>query len=345
MEKVLIVRLGAMGDITHGMPAVAALRNRFPSMQIAWLVERRWSELVASASVEVNGNKRSMVDTVLTADTFQWRKHPLAPSSQRDFRRMLASLRTPRFPVAVDLQGSVKSAVLMRLSGAKQRFGFSHPRERIATYFYQRKVDASKPHVIMQNLQLVSAAAEVELQPCRPELASSAEIQQQCDRDFPWSRHDPFVILVPDAGWKAKQWPSDRYARVASALLQRGFRVLVNTAPSQHALVKDMETTAGRELLRFQGPTPELIEMTRRARLLIGGDTGPMHLANLMGVPVVSIFGPTDPARNGPFFQPKVVLRSTGSQTSYSHSRKRDTGIESITVDEVLAAAERMLAV
>ena len=345
MEKFLIVRLGAMGDVIHGLPAAAALRQRFPESKIGWLVERRWAALVSAAVLKIGGEQRPLVDTLHLVDTFAWRKQLFAAATRRDFLDLRRSLRSARYSAALDLQGALKSAVLMSLSGAGRRYGFAHPRESIAAAFYSHKVNAGKAHVIEQNLELVCTLTGEELPAVRPQFREDRDAQTQCDRDHPWSREEPFILLVPGAGWGAKQWPTENYGALAAELARRGMRVMVNTAPSEQALATAMDAAAGFELPKFQGSASELVELTRRARLLIGGDTGPVHMANLMGVPVIAIFGPTDPARNGPFFHPSAILRSSASRTSYSHSRTEDSGIRSITVDEVLATANRLLAV
>jgi len=153
----------------------------------------------------------------------------------------------------------------------------------------------------------------------------------------------PIVLINPGAGWGAKEWPPERYGEVARALAKEGARVLVNYGPGEEQLAKDVQDSSDGAAEPTTCSIAELIALTRRARLLIGGDTGPLHLAAALGVPLVAIFGPTDPARNGPYSQSSIGLRSPASRTSLSHTREPDPGLPKITPDEVLAAARKLL--
>jgi heptosyltransferase-1 len=152
-----------------------------------------------------------------------------------------------------------------------------------------------------------------------------------------------FVLLNPGAGWGAKQWPAERYGQVAKQLLQGGLKSLINIGPGEEDLAHAVEAASGGAAETFSGSLTQLIALTRRARLFIGGDTGPMHLAAALRIPVVAIFGPTDPARNGPFGTRTIVLRSPASSTSYRHVFQSDGGLLEISSGQVVAAARQML--
>jgi heptosyltransferase-1 len=150
-------------------------------------------------------------------------------------------------------------------------------------------------------------------------------------------------LLNPGAGWGAKQWPAERYGYVAKQLSASGMNCLVNFGPKEEELAKQVEHESSGTAQTVQCSITELIALTRRASLFIGGDTGPMHLAASLNVPVVAIFGPTDPARNGPFGVRNVVLRNDASATSYSHKKESDEGLMQISAEEVLNAAKQLL--
>jgi len=152
-----------------------------------------------------------------------------------------------------------------------------------------------------------------------------------------------FVILNPGAGWGAKQWPAERYGELAKALAERGVRSIINFGPREEELAQIAEKASGGLAHALSFSIGELIALTRRARLFVGGDTGPMHLAAALHVPVVALFGPTDPVRNGPYGARSIVLRNPASRTSLSHRNERDAGLLAITPEEVLAAAEALL--
>jgi heptosyltransferase-1 len=152
-----------------------------------------------------------------------------------------------------------------------------------------------------------------------------------------------FAILNPGAGWGAKQWPAERYGDVARKLVEYGLKSLINYGPGEAGLARAAESASGGAAVATACPLSELIALTRRARIFIGGDTGPMHLAAALGIPVVAIFGPTNPARNGPFGTPSIVLRSSTSPTTHSRRSQPDEGLLKITSDEVVAAARTLL--
>jgi heptosyltransferase-1 len=152
-----------------------------------------------------------------------------------------------------------------------------------------------------------------------------------------------FAILNPGAGWGAKQWPAERYGAIAKELAKDGIRSLVNFGPGEETLALAVEAASEGAARKISCSIAELIALTRRARLLIGGDTGPMHLAAALKVPVVGIFGPTDPARNGPYGTETVVLRSPESVTNHSRRAPRDEAMLSITPVMVSSAARELL--
>jgi heptosyltransferase I len=320
MERILIVRLGAMGDILHALPAVAALHQQKPEANIDWLVERRWRDLLPKfvSPIEV--------------DTRKWRK----ALSSVETRHELRTLRKQGgHDIAIDLQGSTKSAALARWMKPHYLLGSSTPREWPARFLYDGMVELGSAHVIDQAAELVGAAFGGQLSLPR----------EKCDL-WPAGRplaNGKYAVLNPGAGWQAKQWPAHKYAELVGRLASSGFRIVVNTGPGEEQLAQAI-TAACPAAEHKPHSIAELILLLRTASLFVGGDTGPMHLAAMLGVPTVAIFGPTDPARNGAYYRRTIVLRSPRSHTSYSHSATRDPGIESITVDEVMSATEKVLA-
>jgi len=153
-----------------------------------------------------------------------------------------------------------------------------------------------------------------------------------------------FAVLNPGAGWGAKRWPAERYGQVAGKLASEGVRSIVNYGPGEESLAREVEAAGARVARAMKCSITELIALTRRARLFVGGDTGPMHLAAALGVPVVAIFGPTDPARNGPYGTRSIVLRNSASSTSHARRSQPDDGMLEITTDTVVAAVRELLA-
>jgi heptosyltransferase I len=328
MERILIVRLGAMGDILHALPAVAALHAAKPDAEMSWMVERRWRDLLPNWVLPV------LVDTKL------WRKQPLAMETRAALQRLR---RHGRYDIAIDLQGATKSAVLGKTAGAKEFVGPADPREWPSRFFYDARIDTRSEHVIDQAKEIVSGATET---PSSQSDSSTNWLPQTADAES-WAQQfaqNRIAILNPAAGWAAKQWPADRFGEVAKKISARGFRALVNIGPGEEEVGAAVVNASGAKAETISCTIPQLLALTRHAALFVGGDTGPMHLAAMLGVPTVAIFGPTDPARNGPYYERTTVVRSSLSQTSYSHVRTPDPGLMAITVDEVMSAVERVLA-
>jgi heptosyltransferase-1 len=299
------------------------------------MVERRWQDLLPPWVLPV------------IVDTKVWRKQPLSLETRGAVQRLR---RHGRYDRALDLQGATKSAVLGKIAGAKMFIGPAAPREWPARFFYDSMIDTHSEHVIDQAKEIVGAVTGVGSRPAStagdagvaptewlPQTAVAESFAQQFV-------NDRIAILNPAAGWPAKQWPAERYGELAKRLAARRFRVLVNLGPGEDEIGAAVIDASGRKSETISCTIPQLIALTRHAKLFVGGDTGPMHLAAIIGVPTVAIFGPTDPVRNGPYYERTAVVRSPLSHTSYSHVNAPDPGLMAITVDEVMGAVEKVLA-
>ncbi len=343
-ESILIVRLGAMGDVLHAMPAVAALRGAFPDAHLGWAIERRWAELLRSADGGCTSTAgRNLVDSIHLVDTHAWRKHPFRASTISDVRSALGSLRAQKYAVAIDIQGASKSALVAKFSHAGSIYGFAHPREHFATMLYSTKVNTGASHVIDQNLELCSAAVHRPFVAGEFDLPRSPQAEQWCDRILGELSIGKFAILSPGSGWGAKNWPPERFAEVARRLHAGGVATVVNYGPGEEGLANSLAKLSGGTAHPLFATISQLVALTRRASLFIGGDSGPLHLAAALKSPIVALFGPTDPARNGPYGAPSVILRSDRSVTSYSHVDGPDPGLQTITAEEVVRAATQLV--
>lgn len=353
MEAILAVRLGAMGDVIHALAAVAALRDAFPEARIGWAIEERWAELLAAPGALLSNSEagpdaprsaaKPLVDAIHAVDTSAWRAAPLSDETWGEAAGALRGLRAANYEAAIDFQGLLKSALVAKASGAPVRLGFADPKESAATMFYTRAVAREGTHVVEMNLALARALTGRDSPPARFELPRDAEAEAWCEQELRRRGADRFLLLAPGGGWGAKLWPARRYGEAARALAAEGLCTLVNHGPGEEALAHEVVAASGGAAQALSCSVSELIALTRRAQLFLGGDTGPVHLAAALGVPVVAVFGPTDPARNGPFGARNVVLRSAASQTSYAHRAEVDPGMLAITAEEVVAAARRLL--
>jgi len=346
IERLLIVRLSAMGDVIHTLPAAQALREAFPNSMIGWVIEERWTELLCAPGTPLRGPRsaqRPLVDWVHPVSLTRWRKSLFTISTAQQIAKVWNDVRSSRYDVAVDLQGAIRSAVLARWSGARGVYGAAEPRESPASLWYTRRAIARGAHVVEQYLSVAEAVAQRKLTVPRVEFPHDLAAERRMDQRLAEQGLGDFAILNPGAGWGAKRWPPERYGCVARALAEDGVRAILNYGPGEEDLAGEAAAASEGTAKPMQCSITELIALTRRARLFVGGDTGPLHLAAALQVPVVAIFGPTDPARNGPYGTRSIVLRNPESPTTHTRRSQPDRGLMEITIDSVVGAARRLL--
>ena len=263
--KILIVRLGALGDIVHAMPAVAALRRGIPSAQIDWLVDARHREVVELVR-GING--RISVDPA-----GKWRELPA----------VLQRLRRERYDAALDFQGLLKSAVLARFSGAARVIGFSRDvlRERGAAVFYRERREIPRGHhVIEKNLQLAAALG-----------VDVSQISFPFDVPPGPIIEGPYALLNPGAAWPNKRWPPAAFGEIAAWLQEvHGTPSIVLWGPQELDLAREVvDASAGAARLAPPTRIGDVLALARGARLMVSGDTGPLHLAAAVGAPIVGL--------------------------------------------------------
>jgi heptosyltransferase I len=345
LGRLLIVKMSAMGDILHAMPAVSALREALPEATIGWLVEERWAELLSSSRRPgVGGEPAGMglADQIHVVNTKKWRTSLHSPSTRHEISAVVKDLRRMHYDVAIDFQGLIRSSVLAKLSGAKTIFGFAHPREGVARFLYTKRVTPHGLHVVEKNLSLAAVVAGSDLRGIAVDFPAAETTEKDCDRWLQEHRIQQFVLLNPGAGWVSKQWPAVRYGQLAKNLGEVGFKSLINVGPGEQDLARAVQAASEGTAEALECSIPQLIAFTRRASLFVGGDTGPIHLAAALRIPVVAIFGPTDPVRNGPYGTRSVVLQSP-SNPPHRNRAILDPGLVTISPEQVLAACQKLL--
>jgi heptosyltransferase I len=346
IDRILIVRLSSMGDVIHTLPAVQALRDAFPGAHIGWLIEERWAELLCAPSFPRCGARsaqRPLVDEVHTINLKNWGKSLFSVSTLQQAAKVWNDVRDAPYDIALDLQGAMRSAVLARLSGSQVVYGPAEPRESPAALWYTRKVITSGRHVVEQYFSVAQAVSE-KVQPIPSvKFPYDAKAQACVDGRLEKMGIGKFAILNPGAGWGAKRWPAERYGEVARRLAQVGISAIANYGPDEQDLASAVEAASQGTAQTMNCTISELIALTRRARVFIGGDTGPLHLAAALQVPVVAIYGPTDPIRNGPYRTNSVVLRGAESVTTLKRHAVPDEAMLGIGVDEVSSALSGLL--
>jgi len=355
--------MGAMGDILHALPAATALRQAHPEWVIDWVVEPRWRALLAAEDCAGRGPGQPLVDRLHPAPIKDWGRAPLSLKTIREIKALRSALRDRGYDAALDLQGAVRSALVGRLAGCQRLIGEAEPREPLARWLFTERVATRGMHVVEQDVELASAVAGDELAPVTPWLPVDAAAETWADDVLPRDASQPgsprirgegtglrpwggsqAVLLNPGAGWGAKRWPTEGYAAVAKGLIDRGLRVLVNAGPGEVPLAEAIVQGADGAATPLTCSLARLIALTRRIALCIGGDTGPLHLACALGRPVVGIYGPTDPSRNGPFGGRFRVLRSPESRRNHARRKSPEAGLLTIQPEDVLRAVNELLA-
>ncbi len=342
--RLLVVRLGAMGDILHALPAVTALRLAHPNWEIDWVVGPRWRALLAAPESTGRGPAQPVVDRLHFAPTKDWRQRPLSLKTTNEIRALRGNLRSVPYNAVLDLQGALRSAVVARLAGCPRVIGEAAPREAAARWLFTERVVTRGEHVIEQDVELASAVAGDALTAVAPLLPVDQAAEAWCDKLFASSGTRPVALINPGAGWGAKRWPAERYAAVARGLIERGFRILINAGPSEEILADAIVKETSGAAIPLSVAVEQLVAVTRRIALCVAGDTGPLHLACALGRPVVGIYGPTDPSRNGPFGTRFKVLRSPLSRRDHTRHPEPEAGLLTIAPEDVLRAVSELLA-
>jgi heptosyltransferase-1 len=330
-QRFLIVRLGSLGDVIHGIPVAAALRSAHPDARIDWLVDPRYVDvlnLVPVLSRPIGVNPRGSRATLLG---------------------VIRDLRRARYDAALDLQGLIKSAVLARAAGAAQTIGLTraHLRESAASLFYSRRVDPDAArHVVYKNLALLDALGISHREAQFPLSIPPSPVADAAAARF---GHEGYVLLNPGAAWPNKRWPPDRFGAVAAAIREAAeMRSLVLWGPGEQPLAEAV-VAASRGSAELSAPTTisDLFALASRARLVVAGDTGPLHIATAVGATVVALFGPTFPERNGPWSPADISLSRAHACVCHHkrQCRRPPACIDDIAVEEVIEAVQRRLGV
>ena len=221
--------------------------------------------------------------------------------------------------------------------------GEADPREPLARWLFRERIATTGVHVVEQANEVVNAVLREDLPYQAPALPVDPVAEGWCDKWLADRGIDRFVLMNPGAGWGAKCWPAERYAAVAAELPAMGLATVVNIGPGESKLANAFSSDPNARVFPMTGSMGQLIECTRRASLFIGGDTGPLHLAAALNIPVVGIYGPTNPARNGPYGTRAIVLRHPASKRDHTRRSEPETGLLTITVKDVLEAAQQLL--
>jgi heptosyltransferase I len=328
-RRFLIVRLGSLGDIIHTLPAAAAVRDSFADARIDWVVESKWR-----AILEGNQDLNRVI--------------PFDRRRAAGVVETVASLRRAKYTSAIDFQSLYKSALLAFLSGAEERLGFDreYAREGLATVLYTRRIQPTGVHKVEHNLALAVAAGAELPAVARFTLPESVEAREWADGKLRELGAGDFYVVSPGGGWRSKCWPAERYGALHREIsIRTGLRGIVSFGPGEEKLAEAAVVAAGSDTFTpLAMGLPRLMALLRRAKFCVAADTGPLHLASALGTPVVGLFGPTDPSRNGPYGGRSIVVRKAeAGETTYKRGASYSAAMLRIEISDVLGAIDRLL--
>ncbi len=333
--RIALIRLSALGDIVHAWPVAEALRAELPTAHLTWIVERGLAPLVEG---------HPAVDAVIVADTGSWRRRPWSARSRAAVGVFRMRLRELEPEVALDLQGTVKSALVTSWSAAPRRVGLARPwrREWLAGWAYSETLQgaAAGRHVVETNAAMLRAVGVEPTAAPRPDgrwLLESARLPEG-----PWG--DPFAVVLPGTGGAHKALPEATLSAVCRRLAEHGLTPVVAWGPGEEARAREV-AGAGGEAARLAPPTDlrELAAALGRAAVVVGGDTGPVHLAASLGVPTVGVYLASDWRRNGPLGERAIAVSGTAARPSPPTGRARAKPEREVSADEILSAVRTLL--
>jgi heptosyltransferase-1 len=317
--RILIVRTSAMGDVVHALPVLTALRRHFPEARIGWVVEEAMAPVLEG---------HPDLDERITVRLRHWGKEPFSGRTRRELGAFLSALRRFSADVTLDLMGNHKAGAIARLSRSGRRIGAARPsrREPSSALWINRPVATRGTHAVDRMLSLLDGL-EVPPEPADfgPDKIFRGDLPAAAQEVFA-AHPEPFAALHPGAGWANKIYPPERWGQVARRLREAtGLSTLVALARGEEKLAAEVEASSGGAARAVAAPDlPTLAALLRRARLVLGGDSGPTHLAHALGTPILMVMGPTDPERNGPYGAPEQAIWKV-LPCSFCHRRFQET--------------------
>ncbi len=308
--RVLIVKLGSIGDVVHTLPSLAAMRRALPDAELSWVVERRAAEILRDNPI---------LDRLIEIDTKALRRGLMSGETLRAPRQQLRLLRASAFDLALDFQGLIKSAMIARVSGARRIVGFAREalREPPSRLLHHESVPiAAGLHVIRKNLALVESALKIPIPQTEGEfefpiaIDESHEIEAERAASGTAGR---YAILNPGGGWPTKLWSAEKFGLLADELWNHfGIHSLVTSGPGEDELTRRaLSPSKSGKAKAVSVSLKGFCALAKGAQVYVGGETGPTHLAIAMRTPVVGLLGPTEWWRNGSIYSDDVCVERT----------------------------------
>lgn len=332
IEKILIVKLSSLGDIVHTLPAFKAIKDNYPESKISWVVEKNGAEILRS----LEG-----LDEIIVFDTLNWRKKPFSLKTLEDIKESVKRIRG-RFNLAIDFQGTLKSSFIAYISGARERVGFGRKnlREPLSSVFYTKQAQNFQEniHVILKNMKLLETIGIENKEPDFPQLKLDTDLPKGLNLEG-----ERLIIINGGGGWETKIWVKGRWKELALKIKELGYEPVFLWGNKKEKERMEEESKGEIPLVPFL-TIPQLMKLISISRLVISGDTFPLHIADALGIPVVGIYGPSSPFRNGPLSKKsRVVFQELPCSFCYKRKCKNLECMEKIKVEMVFQKVKEIL--
>jgi lipopolysaccharide heptosyltransferase I len=293
-KKILIVKPSSLGDVVHSLPFLNALRESFPKAEIHWVIAKGLEDLLTG---------HPMINKIWVINKDMWKKLSHIHNSLHELRILLKRLRKEKYNIVVDLQGLLRSGIIALSTGSSLRVGFREAREG-SRFFYTHTIKGGKDvHAVDRYLKIASFLDCRIDDVCFP-LPLSFNSSLLTDLSIP--KH--YAVVAPGARWETKRWPPEKYGELTSLL---PLHTVIVGSRADEGIAEEIQSFSKGKAISLAGKTTikDLIEVIRGAQFFISNDSGPLHIAAALGIPVFAIFGPTDPVRTGPYGKNHTVIR------------------------------------
>jgi len=329
-RKILVIKPSSLGDVVHSLPFLNVMRESFPRTEIHWVIAKGLEGLLEN---------HPMVQKLLVINKDQWKEMKRIRGTVSEFRNLMGALKGESYDIAVDLQGLLRSGILTVASNAPVRLGFREAREGSRLFYTQSITGGREIHAVDRYLKIASAmGCDTRTVAFPMPLVKESLKIRQLKKEI-----GEYAVLAPGARWKTKQWPAERFGRLSSLLSMPS---IIIGSGSDEPLAQEAAAHSKGKAISMAGKTDikELISLIRKAMFIVTNDSGPMHIAAACGVPVVALFGPTNPARTGPYGIGHVIIRGAGACAPCYKKKCDDIRcMDSILVDEVHEAIRNRL--
>jgi lipopolysaccharide heptosyltransferase I len=331
INKILIIKPSAWGDVVHSLPFLAALKRRYPAAEIHWVIAKGLHSFLEG---------HPLIDKLWIMDKDGWKKlgnfRQILPEIN-DFRR---GLNKEHFDISIDLSGLLRSGLITWAAGARYKLGFSDSNEG-SPFFYTHKIEGGKQiHAIDRYLKL-GQLLDCDISSIEYPFPPLPKIETILT-----ALPDKFCIMAPSAGKAANRWPAERFGQLASQL---NLPTLVIASAADSQIAEEVVAASNSKAINLAGKTnlKELVALIRKSSYFICNDTGPMHIAAALKIPVFALFGPANPTRTGPYGSNHTIIQEQlPCSPCYAHkpcTKYNWRCMNDLTTDRVLGIIQKTL--